>query len=107
MFSEAEIEAVALRVAELLRAQRTTDELVDASEIARRFGVSRDFVYEHAEELGAVRLGRGPKARMRFIPAEVEGRLRSRAEKPSTAPHRRRQAVRPKSLLPIRDRGQR
>lgn len=28
--------------------------------------MSRTWVYEHADELGAIRLGRGPKARLRF-----------------------------------------
>src|SRR3954454_1017495 len=56
--SEAEIEAVATRVADLLREQQRSSslELVDAAAIARQFGVSRDFVYQHADELGAVRL---------------------------------------------------
>jgi hypothetical protein len=40
--------------------------LVDASTLAEALGVSRRFVYEHADELGAQRLGEGPKARLRF-----------------------------------------
>jgi hypothetical protein len=40
--------------------------LVDAQELARRLGVSRAFVYEHAHELGVIRLGRSPRARLRF-----------------------------------------
>jgi hypothetical protein len=101
--SEAEIEAVATRVADLLKAQRPDAELVDAAAIARRFGVSRDFVYEHADELGAVRLGDGPKARLRFDPAKVGRVLRKPPEKP--APRARRRATRrSSSLLPIRKR---
>lgn len=59
--SEADIEAVAARVADLLRTGQASAELVDAAEIARRFGVSRDFVYDHADDLGAVRLGKRPQ----------------------------------------------
>jgi len=40
--------------------------LVDAATLAATLGVSRDFVYEHADELGALRLGNGPRARLRF-----------------------------------------
>jgi hypothetical protein len=40
--------------------------LVDASALAEALGVSRDYVYEHADQLGAVQLGDGPKARKRF-----------------------------------------
>ena len=40
--------------------------LVDSTALAGLLGVSRDYVYEHADELGAIRLGSGPKARLRF-----------------------------------------
>ena len=40
--------------------------LVDARQLARDLGVSLDYVYAHATELGAMRLGSGPKARIRF-----------------------------------------
>jgi hypothetical protein len=43
--------------------------LVDAGEIARLFGRTRSWVYEHAGELGAVRLGSGPRPRLGFSPA--------------------------------------
>jgi hypothetical protein len=101
--SEADIEAVAARVADLLRAGQVIAELVDAAEIARRFGVSRDFVYDHAVDLGAVRLGNGPKARLRFDPAKVGRALRKPPEKPGPQPGRRR-TRRSSSLLPVRGR---
>jgi hypothetical protein len=50
-------------------------DLVDAATLAKRLGVSRGFVYEHADELGAFRLGSGPRARLRFDVAEALGRL--------------------------------
>ena len=105
--SEAEIEAVATRVADLLKGQQSNAELVDAAAIARLFGVSRDFVYQHADELGAVRLGGGPKARLRFDPARVGRVLRKPPKKttPASRRHtRRRAARRGSSLLPIRQR---
>jgi hypothetical protein len=40
--------------------------LVDAGTLAALLGVSRRYVYEHADELGAVRLGGGAKPRLRF-----------------------------------------
>ena len=49
--------------------------LVDAREVAAMLGVTRPFVYEHAAELGAIRLGTGPKARLRFDADEVVTRL--------------------------------
>jgi hypothetical protein len=39
---------------------------VDAGTVARELGVSRSFVYEHAAELGAVRIGDGERPRLRF-----------------------------------------
>lgn len=65
------VEAIARRVVELLRADGAAAELIDAAEVARRFSVTRDYVYEHAEELGAVRLGNGSRARLRFDPVTV------------------------------------
>jgi len=39
---------------------------VDAATVARHLAVERNFIYSHATALGAVRLGTGPKARLRF-----------------------------------------
>jgi hypothetical protein len=49
---------------------------LSAAEVARRYGVDRSWVYAHAEELGAMRLGGGPRARLRFDPALVDEALR-------------------------------
>jgi hypothetical protein len=103
VLSDADIEAVATRVAALLQTDQPNAELVDATEIARRFGVSRDFVYDHADDLGAVRLGNGPKARLRFDPTKVGRALRKPPEKPAPQPRRRR-TQRSSSLLPVRGR---
>ena len=54
------------------------DHLVDAKKLARRLGVTRSFVYEHARDLGAIRLGAGPRARVRFDPAVAIRAMQSR-----------------------------
>jgi hypothetical protein len=59
--------------------------LVDAAEIARLHGKTRSWVYEHAGELGAVRLGSGPRPRLGFSPRRVAERL-EKVDKPATAP---------------------
>ena len=97
----ASIEAVAQRVAELL-GTRQEHELIDAQAVADRFSVSRDWVYEHATDLGAIRLGDGPRARLRFDPERVAEAL---APRPFAAapppPRRKRPSSAPVELLPI------
>ena len=99
------VNAVAERVVELLRDRSMGSQLIDTAEVARRFSLSRDYVYAHADELGAVRLGSGPKARLRFDPTKVAEVLRSSSEGESRP---KRAAVRPVcrgrgvTLLPIR-----
>jgi hypothetical protein len=83
---DASVHAVAERVAELLRSGPLVCELIDTAEVARRFSLSRDYVYEHADDLGAVRLGSGPKARLRFDPAKVTERLDVRNQ--GQSPHK-------------------
>ena len=60
--------AIAQRVAALLNASDppTEHRLVSAAEVAHELGVGRQWIYEHAEELGARRLGDGPCGRLRF-----------------------------------------
>lgn len=60
-----EIEAIARRVAELVRPKPTIG-LADADEVAEILGMSRSWVYRHANELGAIRVGTGRRARLRF-----------------------------------------
>jgi hypothetical protein len=66
-------------------APAAAEPLVDAAEIARLHGKTRTWVYEHAGELGAVRLGSGPRPRLAFSPARVAERLQ-KAEEPTRAP---------------------
>lgn len=105
----ASVEAVARRVVELLSSDEGREDWVDATEVARRFSLSRDYVYRHAVDLGAVRLGSGPKARLRFSPAKVAETLVGSSRPES---HPKRVSVRPvrsgreATLLPIRGESQ-
>jgi hypothetical protein len=106
--SEGSIEAIARRVVELLEERPGEIGLVDAAELARRLGVTRAWVYEHATELGAIRLGDGPSPRLRFDPAEAVAAMRPvQREPPAPMTTRRRSPTgwppdRPVQLLPIR-----
>ncbi|MGB0093165.1 MAG: hypothetical protein WBP81_11620 [Solirubrobacteraceae bacterium] len=59
------VEAIARKVVEIVDARSTTFGFVDARELAEELGVSIDYVYAHGTERGAIRLGSGPKARIR------------------------------------------
>jgi hypothetical protein len=70
------IEAIAQRIAELAAAEPAPlPERITAEEVSRWWGVSRRWVYDHAEELGARRMGSGRRPRLRFDSDEVEERL--------------------------------
>jgi hypothetical protein len=118
----ADVEAIAHRSAELVLAALQADDaparspmLIDAATVAERFGVDRSWVYEHADDLGAVRLGDGARPRLRFDPDQVLAALSTRSaasvrrlsETPEVppSPGRRRQRTRAEGarLLPIRD----
>jgi hypothetical protein len=66
-------ERLAVRLSGL--ASTRAEPLVDAAEIARLHGKTRSWVYEHAGELGAVRLGSGRRPRLGFSPARVAASL--------------------------------
>jgi hypothetical protein len=61
------------RLAELLRER--DDGVLDAAEVARWAGRSREWVYRHKAELGGVKLGNGPRPRWGFPPAAVRAYL--------------------------------
>jgi hypothetical protein len=75
------IEHLALRLAELLRPAEpprpsgVPPKMLSAAEVSRWWGVGRRWVYEHADQLGARRLGSGSRPRLRFDPDEVAERL--------------------------------
>lgn len=111
------IEAIARRVVVLLEKRHFGGgpELVDATELARRFGIERAWIYSHAIELGAVKLGGGAKPRLRFDP-EIAARVLRRVGEGSAADPPARsgeRAVRPQRcgesevrLLPIHGPGE-
>jgi hypothetical protein len=72
------VEAIARRLAELLagRSERPAQRrLLTAAEVSEWWGVERSWVYAHADDLGARRLGAGQRPRLRFDPDEVADRL--------------------------------
>jgi hypothetical protein len=64
-------------------AQPQPSGLVDAGTVAAVLGVSRAWVYDHADELGGVRLGDGAKPRLRFDLNAARERMACSASKPS------------------------
>ena len=99
-------------------AARTREPLIDAATLAIELGVSRAFVYEHAAALGALKLGGGPRARLRFDPVAARDALacysgeRSQAliasagagSEPKAASRGGRRPLRRPELLPDRPR---
>ncbi|HWH92906.1 MAG TPA: hypothetical protein VNT03_03515 [Baekduia sp.] len=83
----------------------TTPHLVDAAAVAAMLGVTRGWVYEHATELGAVRLGAGTRPRLRFDPLRVgqvlEDGLAAQPGKRRTRRFRRPTTASDVELLPI------
>lgn len=64
-----DIEAIAAQVVQLLGQPpplRHRVRLATAKEVAESLGVGRSWVYAHQERLRAIRLGSGPKSRLRF-----------------------------------------
>jgi hypothetical protein len=108
------VERLARRVAELLdhppsRSRNGPQRLLSAAQVSAWCGVDRSWVYEHADELGALRLGTGPKPRLRFDPERVAARLSPPTAAPPADPpvprHSRRFRAVPGDsgdLLPLR-----
>jgi hypothetical protein len=97
---EALVEAIAERVVDkLLERVGTGPASVDAAEVARRLGLSRDYVYKHADELGAMRTGTGKRARLRFDLDRVQQSMQERDNGQSKISRRRRPSA---ELLEIR-----
>ena len=105
------VDAVARRVVDLLREEGELPlegpRLMTVSQVRDEFGVSADWLYANAEALGAIRLGPGPRARLRFDRKTIAGRI---AKVASEASRTRRQRPRETAntreepgLLPILD----
>ena len=97
--AEATAEEIARRVAELVDDRiREPFRLLDTKTVARMLAVSEEWVREHAAELGAVRVGDGPKGALRFDAARVRAALeRRRLDRPKDR-QRRRPGQRRRSL---------
>ena len=107
-------EAVSTRVVAQLRAEPAAPPseptgLVDAATLARALAVSPSYIYSRSAELGARRLGSGPRARLRF---DLERALEAHASgapgctapaTPQAAKGRPRRAG-SSALLPVRGR---
>jgi hypothetical protein len=63
---------VAVRLTDRLASRFLGEQpLLDAAAVARRLSRSREWVYRHAAEMGAVRLGEGERPRLGFEPRKV------------------------------------
>jgi hypothetical protein len=107
---------VVAQLAEMLRdatAPPPKPQTVDAATLATQLGVTRGFVYEHADQLGAIRIGTGPRPRLRFdLDRALEGWnacSESKGSEGRIPPSRRRMRREPRyrtgtgvELLPIR-----
>ena len=105
------VEVLALKVVEILEARGLQKRrLLSAAELAQMLGIERSWVYAHAIELGAVKLGEGKKPRLRFDPEVAVRVLRRVGGGPAADPPTRsgERADRPGGrrdrgeLLPIR-----
>ncbi len=52
-----------------------SDDLLTPAQAAALLHVSRKYIYDHVRELGGVRIGRGPRARLRFARSKVLARI--------------------------------
>lgn len=106
------VDAIARRVVELLEGSRARAEAarpaagsgsacLTVSQVAARYRVSRSWVYAHQRELGAMRLGDGPRARLRFDPKVVAEAIAGfdQSQKPVEPPKTDRRARRGVRLI--------
>lgn len=103
----ADIEQIARRVVDLMAATPSQEapagQFVDAAQLAKLLGVTRDWVYTHANVLGAIRLG-GPQGRLRFDLQRVREAWPAPdargAQTATRRPRRRRSQPRRAALIP-------
>lgn len=75
------VERLAVRTAELVtehlehQPHRQQPELLTAADVSAWWGLTRRWVYLHAEELGAIPVGNGKRPRLRFDTQKVIQRL--------------------------------
>ena len=89
------VEQVAGRVVQLLGRQQQQQQqshaseptgMLTVSELAQHLHLNRAWVYGHADELGAIRVGGGPKARIRFDLHTARTALSRRRVAPGSEP---------------------
>jgi len=104
------VDAVAERVLELLDQREAHSRLVSAGELAELLGRSREWVYDHAEDLGGRRIGEGDRPRLWFdVDRALSGRRSSEGSPAPETPaassrsrQRRRQGTASQApMLPI------
>ena len=98
-----DIKAIAERVVERLTQETRPGVgigLATAADVAELYGVSVSWVYANKRRLGAVLLGDGPKARLRFDLEHVAEALGTRAHARQAPPRRRRGRPRKSGLPP-------
>lgn len=101
------VDAVARRVVELIHETENPlpVELLTVAEVARRYRVRPDWVYAHKNELGVIRLGTGPKARLRFdatiVARTLGGELDVRTASADHRPRRRRRRLKSRTPPPL------
>lgn len=99
-------ERIAARVAEILTGSRSLDTMqngwLTAGQLATRLGVTAQWVYDHQNELGAIRLGSGRKPRLRFPADTTPGTERGARHRPRPEGHREPRTTRA-GLLPVYD----
>ena len=101
-------DVVVQRVLDAIRAEglnpraSESEAWLDASEVADRLGMSREWVYEHAEELGVSRMGDGPRPRLRFPPHVVEARDVKPSPSGDAAARPVQRRAKASGLIPIR-----
>jgi hypothetical protein len=78
--------------------------LVDAATLASELGVSRQWIYQHRDRLGGVRIGTGPRARIRFDVNTARQALHApeRTTTPTTTSRRRTRTNEAGSILKVR-----
>jgi hypothetical protein len=74
-----------------------------AGRLAEHYDVDPSFVYQHADELGCIRLGGGKCARLRFDPNVVHERLPTVGRPQAAPPRARPRSSRGRRKTPGRD----
>ncbi len=97
---------VAKRVVEMIREEGmlsapTAATWLNAAEVAQLLQVTREWVYQHADELGAVRLGGGRRPRLRFRRESLAAGNGAPPVRVEKSPKHRRTSSR--GLIPIDD----